>query len=422
VTTTAAIPGRLGLGAAYWRLFGAASLSSLADGTLKVALPLLARSFTDDPLAIAGVGFAAMAPWLLFSLPAGAIVDRADRRTVLLRANLARAVILGLAVVLALEVGSVALIYVVAFGAGVAETFYATAASAIVPQLVDRAQLGRANALQQVADQATNRFAGPALGGLLAGVGVGLALGGPALVWAGAAAMLLALSGSFRARRGERAESDSRTSLRSDIAVALRFLARSVALRSVCLCVAVTNFAGAAAAAVFVVYAVGRGSALGLSPQGFGLLMAASAVGSLLGSLLIRTATRLVSPRTLLTTNAVTQASLIVVPVLTRDPVVIGAAYALGGLGVALWDVGTVTMRQRIVPEHLLGRVISTHRLIAWGSLALGALAGGVVASSAGLVPLFWGAGVLTLAGALALLPLTASQVRAEERAAAVGV
>jgi MFS family permease len=412
--------GRAGLGASYWRLFGAASLSSLADGTLKVALPLLARTFTDEPLAIAGVGFAAMLPWLLFSLPAGAIIDRSDRRSVLLGANLVRAAILTLAAVLAAaHVGSITLIYVVAFGAGVAETFYATAASAIVPQLVDRTQLDRANALQQIADQATNQFAGPALGGLLAGVGVGLALGGPAVVWAGAVAMLVMLTGSFRARRGAPADA---TSLRSDIAVGLRFLARSVVLRSVSLCVAVTNFAGAAAAAVFVVYAVGTGSALGLGPRGFGLLMAASAVGSVLGSLLIGVATTGLGHRILLATNAVTQAVLIAVPVLTHDVVVIGAAYALGGLGVAFWNVGTVTMRQRIVPEHLLGRVISTHRLIAWGSLALGALAGGVVAQTAGLVTLFWGASVVTLAGALALLPLTAARIDAEARAAGAGV
>jgi MFS family permease len=409
------------LGASYWRLFSAASLSSLADGTLKVALPLLARSSTDAPLAIAGVGFAAMLPWLLLSLPAGAIVDRSDRRTVLLAANMVRAVILTLSAFLALVgVGSIALLYLVAFGAGVAETFYATASSAIVPQLVDRTQLDRANALQQIADQATNQFAGPALGGVLTGLGVGLALGGPAAVWIVATAMLVALNGSFRARR--RGDVAQVASLRAAMVIGLRFLAGSVALRSVCLCAAVTNFASAAAAAVFVVYAVGAGSALGLRPAVFGLLMAASAVGTVLGSLLIRPATRALGLRTLLAINALTQAVQIVVPVLTHDVVSIGAAYALAGLGVALWNVGTVTMRQRIAPVHLLGRVTSTNRLISWGSLALGALAGGLVAQAAGLVTLFWGAAALSLAGALALLPLTPATVDGEAGDAGVNL
>jgi predicted MFS family arabinose efflux permease len=166
------------------------------------------------------------------------------------------------------------------------------------------------------------------------------------------------------------------------------------------------------------VYAVGPGSALGLSPAGFGLLMGASAVGSLLGSLVIRTATAALGHRTLLATNALTQAVQIVVPVLTHDVVAIGVAFALGGLGVALWNVGTVTMRQQIVPEHLLGRVISSHRLVAWGSLALGALAGGLVAQTAGLVTVFCGAAAVTLTGALALVPLTAARVADESRSA----
>jgi MFS family permease len=414
VTIAAAPSVRTRLGASYWRLLGAASLSSVADGTLRVALPLLARSRTDAPLAIAGVGFAAMLPWLLFSLPAGAIVDRSNRKTVLFTANVVRAVILAVAAgFAAVEVGSIALIYLVAFGAGVAETLYATAAQAIVPQLVRRSQLDRANGLQQIADQATNQFAGPALGGLLSGVGVVMALGGPAVAWAAAAAMLITLSGKPRTGRGGFADGSS---LRSEIAIGLRFLARSVALRSVCTCAAVTNLAGAAATSVFVLYAVGPGSVLALSPRAFGMLMAASAVGSLIGSLLIRPVSKLLRHRLLLGINALTQTLQIVVPLLTHDVVAIGAAYALSGLGVALWNVGTVTMRQRIVPEHLLGRVISTHRLIAWGSLGLGALAGGLLAQAAGLVTLFWFAAALTVVGALALLPLTTARIAKEAR------
>lgn len=408
-------PSRLRLGLRYWRLWSAASLSSLADGTLKIALPLLARAHTDAPVLIAGVGFAATLPWLLFSLPAGAIVDRADRRRVLIGANLARAVLLSVAAVAGVAgVGSIAVLYVVAFGAGVTETLYASAAQAIVPRLVERDRLDRANSLQQIADQAANQFAGPALGGLLAGLGVGVALGGPALVWVLAAGMLVTLPGVFRARVSA---PGVQRKLAADIAAGLRYLAASRVLRSVSLCVAITNFAGAAAAAVFVVYAVGSGSALGLEPTGFGLLMTASAVGSVAGSGLITIATARLGLRTLLMINSGTQAVQILVPVLTHGLWAIGAAYALGGLGVALWNIGTVTLRQRLVPEALLGRVISTHRLISWGSLALGSLAGGVVAQTIGLAPLFWTATALTLTGMLALIPLTATLIDREVRA-----
>ncbi|NYI87571.1 MFS family permease [Amycolatopsis endophytica] len=397
------------LGSRYWRLWSAASLSSLADGTLKIALPLLARAHTDAPVLIAGVGFTAALPWLLFSLPAGAIVDRADRRRVLIGANLARAALLSVAAVAGVAgAGSIAVLYVVAFGAGVTETLYASAAQAVVPRLVEHDRLDRANSLQQIADQAANQFAGPALGGLLAGLGVGAALGGPALVWSLAAGMLVTLHGAFRARPA------ARGSLGADIVAGLRFLAASRVLRSVSLCVAITNFAGAAASAVFVVYAVGPGSALGLAPTGFGLLMTASAVGSVAGSALITAATARLGLRALLMINSGSQAAQILVPVLTHDLWAIGTAYALGGLGVALWNIGTVTLRQRLVPEALLGRLISTHRLISWGSLALGSLAGGVVAQTVGLAALFWAATALTLTGMLALTPLTTALVDGE--------
>jgi predicted MFS family arabinose efflux permease len=196
----------------------------------------------------------------------------------------------------------------------------------------------------------------------------------------------------------------------------LRFLWTTPALRSVSTCVAITNLAGAASSSVFVVYAVGHGSALGLSPAGFGLLLSLSAGGSVAGALLVRVATATLGQRALLTVNTVTQALLILVPVLTHELTAIGVAYAIGGFGVALWNVATVSLRQRLVPEHLLGRVVSTHRLISWGSLALGALAGGILAQSVGMVPLFWVAGAVTLLGPVALIPVPARAERLDMR------
>jgi MFS family permease len=399
------------LGANYWKLWSAASLSSLADGTFKVALPLLARSYTGAPALIAGVGFAAMLPWLLFSLPAGAIVDRVDRRRVMLLTNLGRTSLLAAAAALALaRIGSIGQLYLLAFAVGIAETLYESAAQAIVPRLVVSSQLDRANALQQIADQAANQFAGPALGGLLVGTGAAVSLGGPAGAWALAVLMLISLPGTFRSER------HAPSSLRQDIAAGLRFLWTTPALRSVSTCVAITNLAGAASSSVFVVYAVGHGSALGLSAARFGLLLSLSAGGSVAGALLVRVATATLGQRALLTVNSVTQAVLILVPVLTHELTVIGVAYAIGGLGLALWNVATVSLRQRLVPEHLLGRVVSTHRLISWGSLALGALAGGIIAQSVGMVPLFWVAGAATLLGPLALIPVHTRADRLDTR------
>jgi hypothetical protein len=102
------------------------------------------------------------------------------------------------------------------------------------------------------------------------------------------------------------------------------------------------------------------------------------------------------------------------VPVCTPNPYVIAAGYTLGGLGVALWNVDTVTLRQLIIPDHLLGRVISAHRLISWGSLSLGALAGGVLATTVGLRATLLATAAASLLGACALAPLSSHRIERE--------
>src|SRR5215218_4359717 len=84
-----------GLGAAFWRLWTSSALSNLADGIVKIALPLVALRFTDSPTLIAGLAFVLTLPWLLFALPAGALADRLDRRRSMAVANVVRAALLG---------------------------------------------------------------------------------------------------------------------------------------------------------------------------------------------------------------------------------------------------------------------------------------------------------------------------------------
>ena len=136
--------GKLGVG--YRRLWTSAALSNLADGVVKVALPLVAIDFTRSPVLIAGLTFAFTLPWLVFALPAGALVDRMDRRSVMLGANVVRAALLAVLVAaVALHLGSIWALYVIAVGVGVAETLYDTASQSILPQIVHRDQLSKAN-------------------------------------------------------------------------------------------------------------------------------------------------------------------------------------------------------------------------------------------------------------------------------------
>ena len=189
------------LGFNFRLLWTSSGLSNLADGSLKVALPLLAVRLTDSPTLIAGLAFALTLPWLLFALPAGALSDRVDRRHAMLIANGIRAGLMAaLAVAIVVGAGSIWALYVAAFCIGIAETIYDTSAQSILPQVVRQQQLPRANGLLFAAETTTNEFIGPPLGGLLVTVGAAVAFAAPAALWIVAAGVLLLVRGSFRAR------------------------------------------------------------------------------------------------------------------------------------------------------------------------------------------------------------------------------
>jgi len=395
----------------YWRLWTSSGVSNLADGSVKIALPLVAIRFTDSPTLIAGLAFALMIPWLLFALPAGALADRLDRRRAMVGANAVRAVLL---VVLMLTVivgiGSIWVLYVVAFCIGTAETIYDTSAQSIMPQVVPRELLSRANGRLFAAELTANELVGPPLGGFLVAAGVALAFGTPAALWVLAVAVLLLVPGSFRVER------DRHTTLRRDIAEGLRFLWSHRLLRTLAVMVGVANFATNATWAILVLYAVGPASAIGLSEPAYGLLLSAVAAGSLLGFLIAEPIEqRLGRARSLLLT-ILGSALFVGAPAITTDPFLIGAAFFAGGLTIAVWNVVTVSLRQRVTPDRLLGRVNSGYRLVAWGTRPLGATAGGLLAQALGLRAVFVIMALLTLVTVAGMTKVTNKSMRAAER------
>ena len=403
--------GHPSLGSAYWRLWTSSGLSNLADGIVKVALPLMAIRFTDSPTLIAGLAFALTIPWLLFALPAGALADRLDRRRAMVGANTARAALLVVLVLTVVaDIGSIWVLYLVAFGIGIAETIYDTSAQSIMPQVVSRDLLPRANGRLFAAELTANEFVGPPLGGLLVAVGVAMAFATPAALWVLAVAVLLLVSGTFRIER------DQRTTMRRDIAEGLRFLWRHRLLRTLALMVGVNNFATNAKWAILVLYAVGPASAIGLSEPTYGLLLSAGAAGSLLGFLVaVPVEQRLGRARSLLLT-ILGGALSVGTPAITTNPFLIGAAFFVGGTTIAVWNVITVTLRQRVTPHRLLGRVNSGYRLLAWGTIPLGAAAGGLLAQVLGLRAVFVIMALLMLATAAGMTKVTNKSMDAAER------
>jgi MFS family permease len=406
-------PGRLGL--PFWRLWSASSLSNLADGLVKIALPLVAVTLTDSPALVAGVTLAVTLPWLLFALPAGALADRVDRRLAMVTANVVRAAavaVLAVTLVLGLESSPAATwaLYAVALLLGTAETVYDTCAQSILPQVVSRDLLPRANGRLIAAELTANEFVGPPLGGLLVAAGVAAAFATPAALWAAAVGALLLLRGNFAVPRTE-----ERATVRADVAEGLRYLWRHRLLRTLAAMTGLSNLATNATFAVFVLYAVGPDSAMGLTEVGYGLLFATIAAGSLIGALLADPVIRRLGRSRSLFLGILGGVGTVGVAAVTTIPLVIAAAFLLGGLTNSLWNVVAVSLRQRITPDRILGRINSSYRLVAWGTRPLGAAAGGVLGELLGLRAVFAIAAALILATLIGMTQVTDTAISSAE-------
>jgi MFS family permease len=397
--TQTAIRPQARLGRDYWRLWWANTISSTGDGAFVAALPLLAVTITRDPRLVAVVTAATFLPWLLLSLPAGAVVDRHDRATLMWRAQAVQAAVV--AVVAVLIVAHRADIEVLAVGGlllGSAEVIFSNAAQSVLPALVPPDLLPKANGSQQVSLTVGESFLGPPVGSLLFAAAAALPFGLDAASFAGSAALLAGLPRTNGTR-----DDTNRSTIRAQIAEGLRWLAGHRLLRVVAVLLGIYNFANQMGQAVLVLLAT---QVLHVSTRGYGLLLAASAVGSVVGGLVNPVLTRRLGLLPSLVLPAVVDAAAFVGLGLAPGPGVAAALLAVQGFSVTMWNVVTVSLRQRVVPGHLLGRVNSVYRMLGWGLMPAGALAGGFVAHAAGLRAPYVVAGLLCLLSVLAALPL----------------
>jgi MFS family permease len=400
------------LGAAFRRLVASSAASNLADGLVKVGLPLLAARLTRSPALVAGVAVAAGLPWLVAALHAGALADRLDRRWAMVGANLVRLVVLAvLAATIAGDLATIWLLYAVAFALGLAETLFDTSAQSLLPRLVDRSQLSRANGRLYAVELSTNQFAGPPIGSALVAVSLALAFVAPAGLFLLAAAVLATLPGHHRAERAA-----GRTTLTTDIAEGLRFLWGHRLLRTTAWMVGAMNLIMTMGMSVLVLYVVGPASPVGLTEALYGVLLTAFAVGSLVGSLTAERIERRLGRAWSLRLAVLTAAVAAGVPAVTTSPWLLGAGFVVGGAGIMVWNVIVVSFRQRVTPDRLLGRVNAGFRLLAWGTMPLGGLLGGLLGELVGLRAVFAVGG---LAGLLLLLVrITDAELAAAEAAA----
>jgi MFS family permease len=372
-------PARLGAG---FRLLLASSwVGNLGDGVSLAGGPLLLAWETHSPFLVALGAVLQRLPWLLFGLLAGVSVDRLNRRRLIIFAHLSRAGIAGtVAVLIVTGRVSVGVVLMALFILGCSEVLADTTATTILPMIVAHDDLGMANARLLGGVMVVNQLAGPAIGaGLFA-----LTRSAPFVMEAATLATAAVLAGRLprfgREDRGRRA-------VRHEIAEGLRWLWHNAPVRTLALTIVTFNVTFGAAWSVMVLYALAR---LHAGKIGFGLLTSAAAAGGIVGATIYGRLTAHVSLGNVMRIGLIIETLTHLSLALTRVTAVALVIMFVFGLHAQVWSVTATTVRQRLVPSQLQGRVGSVYLLGLQAGIVAGGAIGGVIAQQYGIVAPFW--------------------------------
>jgi MFS family permease len=399
---------RVALPATFRRIWAAGGVSALGDGIYLSALPLLALTMTRDPVVLGAMEACALLPWLLFGLIGGALVDRWDRRRTMWLADLIRfALLAGVGGSVAAGAADLYLLFAVAFLLGIGQIFFDSASLAYLPELLERepAALQRANVRLQGSQQAFEGFIGPPAGSFLFTLGRGVPIVADALSFLASSLMISTL------RKAPPKPARVRGSLLADAKQGAAFLFGDKLLLGLSLRPAVGNFAFMGANAVLVLFVR---ETLHLGAAAYGLYLATSAVGGLVGSAIAGFLDRRFGTGGTLTLTAAVEALALLGIGLSPNAWLAGCGELFLGAAMGATMVLGPSVRQAIVPDELMGRVGATARLIALSAGPLGAVFGGWLARVAGLrAPFIAGAAVL------ATMVVVAARLTSNQRIAA---
>jgi MFS family permease len=394
----------------FERLWAALSVSLMGTEITALALPLLAAlTLGASALEMGILAAAGQVPFLLFSLPAGAWIDRLPRRPVLIATDVASSLLL-VSVPLAVPFGGPNFphLVVVAFGVGTMTVVSEVAHYAYVPSLVGRERLTESNSKLQVSYSAAAAAGGPGLAGALVQL-----LSAPVAVLADAVSFLIsaALLRSIRRPEPPPERSDARLPMRRSIADGMRKLLGHPLLRAIIVASVPITFFTSGFLALYVLYASRE---LGLAPATIGLIFAAGGVGAISGAMLARRAAERfgVGPA-IIGGWVLAAAGALLVPLAAGPTVVVVVILALSkafeGITDTVANIHQWSLRQVVTPDHLAGRVTAGHRFAVYGAGAAGALAGGALGTALGLRPALF---VCAVGALLSPLPAVFSPLR----------
>lgn len=375
------------LGTSFRWLLASSWTSNLGDGIALSAAPLLIASMTSSPILVAAGAMMQFLPWLLFGLFAGSVADHHDRRRLVMIANGSRALIVaGLVAFLVTGHATVAIVLATAFLYGTAEVFADTAGSTLLPMLVRPADLGVGNARLQAGYLVANQLAGPPLGAFLFAIGSFW----PFLVQILCVSLAVVLiSRIVRTPVPERESPADGAPPRSahPIREGLAWLRQNPPVRTLVVIILVFNVTWAAPWSILVLYATEH---LGMGPVGYGALTTASALGGLVGIACFGWLEKHVPFSTLMRVCLSLEVLMHLAFALTTTPAVAFAIMFGFGAYAFVWGTISTTVRQRLVPMHLQGRIASVNMVGVFGGLVIGQALGGVIAQTWGLTAPWW--------------------------------
>lgn len=379
------------LGVNFAKLWTANAISTIGDGALLAAGPLLVASKTHQPILVAGAAFVQQLPWLLFTLISGVYVDRFDRRKLLIIANLFRAFAVGLsAVAIITDFAVIPITYLGLFLLGTGDTFADNSAVAFLPKLVPKDLLSRANSRLQAVNIIGRQLAGPPLGAYLFVVAAAVPFGFDAVTFIIAACLISWISTVSLAR--EKSDKVVERSVRKEIQEGLSWLWSTPLLRTIAVSNGVLQVTFMAAFAPFVLFVHER---LGLGSMGYGLLLSLAAAGGVMGTFAIKPLQHRFNNISLLRVTLIAEAVVDLSFAFVRSPLLAGVLIFTLWFEAVIWNVIATSLRQQEAPPNLLGRVNSVFNLFRMGGLSIGALAGGVIAQVFGVAAPFLLAGVM---------------------------
>lgn len=382
------------LGASYWKLWSATGISNLGDGIVAVAYPWLASAVTRSPLLIALSVVVSRLPWLVFTLHAGVLTDRFNRKRIIVGMDICRGIltlVVGAFVYLEREslpslneLSSITdletnytlyfVILITAFLFGLAEVLRDNTAQTLMPAIVEEKDLEKANGRMWSAESLTNSFIGPPLGSLIISVAIFLPFFVDAATFFVAAALIATMKPTVKSFKPE--QKSGPMNFRAEIKEGFTWLWRHDLLRPMAIILGLLNGIAGISGAIFILFAQ---EVLKTSVFIFAILGTAAAVGGIIGGLLgPKVSEKIGRGRSL-------ALALFVMPLMTLL-VGFSSLWYLAWIFIAietftavLWNVVTVSLRQSLIPSHLLGRVNSVYRFFAWGTIPIGTLLGGAL-------------------------------------------